>query len=454
MKTKEEKIKFYKEHRTEIDKKISNSRTKIMVDTQTVFMSDIILSAPMEMSPDLEMPTMGTDGLKIVYDPEFVVGLDYKELIFVICHEGAHNFFFHTDPTRHKMVVDNNDEFNHMIFNIAGDIIINSFLTVSRIGKCPEQAIKSDNYGKVKITLNKKDFEFEEAFKLSLDAVYRKLISEVPRIPLNSKGGSGDGKSKKLEKGQTPTGDDDINGERLEVSQDGKNKTVIDYINKASPEQVKEIESAVRQQWVKNKQQGIGSKWLNDMLDDMLKPIVNWKNELRAFVIPEIVTYESYATRDRRRAVFEDSHGLIFPGAQKEGVEVIVNFDTSGSISKKELDYFVGELNHMFKSFPKDVLKVKVMLSTDQVYYFEDIKDIKDAKKLKIQSGGTCHLEVFEKASRDKIQALICFTDSYTTYPKIKPKGIKKVLVISTTKEKAPKHIGRTIHVDLNKLNI
>lgn len=444
----EEKQVFFKENKQQIEQKLSNARTKIMVDSQTVFMSNIILTAPMEVSFDLDIPTMGTNGLKILYDPEFVFGLDYKELIFVIVHEGMHNLFLHTDTTRHKMVVDNNDEFNQMIFNISGDIIINSFLTVHKIGKCPKGAVESNSNGNVEIEINGMKFTFKEAYKLTLDEIYREIISKVPRQPK----GSGKGNGNEYKKGQMPTGDDCIGGERLEVKQNGKLKAALDKINKATEEEVKEIENAIRQQWVKNKQQGIGSQWLNEKMDEMLKPIVNWKNELRAFISPEITEYESYHRRNRRLVCYEKSHGLIFPGEVKNGATVIVNFDTSGSISQTEMNYFLGELHHMFKSFPKGALKVKIMLSTDEVYYFEDLPNFLDAKNLKIKSGGTCHLEVFEKANKDKINALICFTDNETRYPEQRPRKVKKALIISTTKKKAPKHIGRTINVDLNKL--
>ena len=92
------------------------------------------------------------------------------------------------------------------------------------------------------------------------------------------------------------------------------------------------------------------------------------------------------------------------------------------------------------------------MFHTTDVYETIDVDNENDIK-YKLQSGGTSHRDVFEKAEEDNARVLILLTDGYSEFPE--SSNIGKILWIVTNEAGAnniPDNLGKKIVVDITDL--
>ena len=72
--------------------------------------------------------TAATDGKKIYFYPEFLADLTFEQRLFLMAHEFFHVKFKHVERERERLKQDG-DSFNHNVWNIATDAIINEMLS-------------------------------------------------------------------------------------------------------------------------------------------------------------------------------------------------------------------------------------------------------------------------------------------------------------------------------------
>ncbi|MBR6604156.1 MAG: hypothetical protein IKK94_09085, partial [Clostridia bacterium] len=103
----------------EIIKRLQNARLSIMV--KHPFYAILLMN--MRFAIDLSCETAYTDGKRIAFNPDFLNDLDDRELEFVLMHEVLHAALAH--PFRHQA------DYEHEIFDMACDIVVNSNLLYS-----------------------------------------------------------------------------------------------------------------------------------------------------------------------------------------------------------------------------------------------------------------------------------------------------------------------------------
>ena len=142
------------------------------------------------------------------------------------------------------------------------------------------------------------------------------------------------------------------------------------------------------------------------------KPKVNWKKEVRWF-INKVVMMGRKSTRMRPNR----RYGMVSPGSKRNYTSrLLVAFDTSGSVSDKQLEYFATELNGMIDHVETDFIQF------DTVIHGKPEPYSKKASKIKIKGrGGTCFQPVITLADEKKYDGLVIFTDGYAPFPS-KPK--------------------------------
>jgi predicted metal-dependent peptidase len=145
----------------------------------------------------------------------------------------------------------------------------------------------------------------------------------------------------------------------------------------------------------------------------MLKGTINWRTVIRDMVTPEMKTRTNFSRPSRRSM----TANLQLPSMKKEGLDIVVAIDTSGSMSEEDIGKCIGELRGLFNQFDSGIVKVHLMLHTSKVYSETILNNKRDLEKVKIDSGGTSHMEVFEKAEKLNSRALICFTDAMSEFP-------------------------------------
>jgi len=237
-----------------------------------------------------------TNGKVIGYNPKWIDELTLEQTIGFLVHEAEHLVLLHDIRRQHR---------EHKKWNYAADYAINPM--------CIDWGFQLPPNGLI-----------DDAFDgMSADEIYGKLPDEQG----GGKGGGG--------KGQ---GDEPGWGEvRDQPGQDG---------NKAGTSEKKQQEQQrkmdVEQAKQTAKAAGKMPAGLERLIDDILTPKLDWRIVLRRFI-------NTFAKNDytwyppSRRFIHM---GLYLPSLRSNEIEnIILAIDTSGSISKKELSQFAGEVN-------------------------------------------------------------------------------------------------------------
>lgn len=306
------------------------------------------------------IPTMAVGVVRKVdmalyFNPDFVDSMSTSELIAVLTHEALHFLLHHLCRIKHF-------NFNPRGYNIAADMAINC-----HIEGLPQGALYPENFG----------FEPNK----SAEFYYGKLKDKY-----------GDGQG----------GFGDIDGETLDDHSlwDDFDKDIIE-------EKVRGIaEKAIREQ----EKKGWGHI-KGDIASQIIaanKPKVNWRKQVRYF-INQLVLMGKRNTRMRPNR----RYGYQNPGNKRNYTsKLLVAFDTSGSVSDKELSMFAAELNGMIDHIHADFVQFDTQIQGEPEPYSKKAKDIKIKGR-----GGTCFEPVIELADKEGYDGLVIFTDGYAPFP-------------------------------------
>ena len=364
-------------------------RARITLLNHQPFFGQIALNTPTIFTDSIE--TMGVDGVSLFVNPKFVEEKSQAELCGVIAHECLHVALLH--PTRRG-------QRDPKKWNIATDHAVNLELL---------KAIRADDSYLMELPSDcLADPQYDG---MSADTIYN-------RLPDDKGDDGGDPGEDKGEDGDQP-GDQPSNQPGNSPGDTGGCGEVFDAPADVSVEELEgQIKRKVVQAAHSARAQGKLPGNMESMIDDMLKPVVDWKSKLREHF--ERVFPSDYSwMRPNRRFLHE---GLYLPGVEKDGTgHIVVGVDTSGSVSDNEIAQFVGEIN----SICEDVVPEKVTI----IYCDWDIQGVdefeadEDFVPRAPGRGGTRFTPVFEEVEKRGIQpkALIYLTDlgssDYPTTP-------------------------------------
>lgn len=420
------------------------TKTDIMTGKNTTFMTSEIFHK-MNIFFTNDVPTAGTDGKDIFIGVKFWENLSKEQKIRVLVHEAEHRMFQHNIREIKKI--------SHRFNNIAMDIPIEAINTVCGIGaKIPGTIGEEiDCYGTCTLTINGVKIIIEEAHKKSYEEVLRILMKHV-----NDNPGTGEGQSM-FEDGQNGEEGEGTGtpvpgkgkGKGKGPSVKGKSGKELNPVDDFTPGQIseeegQEIRSRLRASLTENKTRGNMHGTFAEILEGLLKQKVDWKIYFRNIVEPQIKAWASFSKRSRRSLPDQ-----IFPGMYKEGVNLSIALDTSGSMTPQELNLCYSELQHIFRSFAAGSVNATIILHTCEVYSTFELTNSSKVPPFKTMSGGTSHLDVFKVAEKSKAEILVCFTDGESEFPS--HTKLRNVLWIVTNKksmERIPGNLGRRIFVD------
>ena len=315
----------------------------------------------------LDIPTMAVGvirrvDLALYYNPDFVEKLSSTELRSVLKHEALHILLHHLTRAKHFA-------YNPRGYNIAADCAINC-----HIEGLPDGCLYPSQFG---LDSNQ-----------SSEYYYEKLKKEAEE-----------------------------HGGDFDQVIDGKGDTVDDHSmwddfdDDIIEEKVRNIaEKAIKEQ--EKKGWGNISGNLAGQIIAANKPVVNWKKEARWF-INKLVMMGRRSTRMRPNR----RYGMVQPGSKRNYTSrLLVAFDTSGSVSDTQLEYFATELNGMIDHVQVDFVQFDTKIHGKPESYS------KRAGKIAIKGrGGTCFAPVIHLADEEKYDGLVIFTDGYAPFP-AKPK--------------------------------
>ncbi len=320
-------------------------------------------------------PTMATDGERLLVNPDFVDELTDQELVFVLCHEVMHNAMEH-HIRRGARCPDR--------WNRAADYVINLDLS------------------KFNMTMPKGGLLDPQYDGMSTEQVYNLLEDE-------GKGGGGGGAS---------DGSGEGNGKGKGCADPGRCGGIIDAtgshdkgeIERLSQEQQTRLQQAASV--TRAKAGGDIPEHLQMLIDQLVKPKVDWRAVLRPFIDSNVSTDSTWSRPNRRHI----HNGIYLPGMENTGLgHIVAVFDTSGSVcDPKIVAGFVSELQ---AAFDENVGDLTVIYADTRVRGVEEFSSGDEIVLNPVGGGGTAFSDTFRFIAENILDAtcVIYFTDLYVS---------------------------------------
>ena len=361
------------------EKCMTRARTRLLLD-QPWFGS---LAMRLQMIPDSTVPTVETDGTKLVYNPEFILSRTDADLLTIMAHELLHCALLHP----YRRGARNADKWNK-----AADYAVNAELVAAGF-VMPSDALVDMKYQ-----------------GLSADVIYSQLGDEPDdqgnpsQEQGQGQGGPGQGQGKQpLSTGTVSDapapGAGNAQGQGQEQAGQGQPDSMTAEDWKVAAEQATSVSRACG-----NTPGGAAraTKRARESAED-------WRATLLEFVEHQIPSDFTWSNPNRRHI----ANGLYLPGILKENLGTLaVAVDTSGSISQSLLDCFAAELTAILHEARPE--KVRVIYCDMAIQHEEEFTpDDPEIKLAAHGGGGTRFAPVFDllNAADEAPTALLYFTD-------------------------------------------
>ena len=356
-------------------------KAKIQMYKRSPFFAYILLQMQMkkvEGEEKKQIPTMGVS-LKgeLYYNEDFVEQLPEDELLGVVAHETLHLALLHLIRTGNR---------EPRLMNLAQDLVINDMLkrdnfSLPKEGAIPDYQHKWEYKGHKIFDINKKSAEevYDELYAMS-DTIIRGI-----------------------ESGEIGSFDSHIKGDKEDKGADGV---------KQSDKWKKVVAEAAQLA----KQRGMMPAGMEGLIGDLLDSKVNWRTLLYRYIVNQLIYDYTWNTPSRRSA----SIGIYMPNTLKEGLDIFVTMDTSGSMGKKERQEAISELKGIVQSFPNVKMKLIIVdAAIHEVYDMNSVREEELRELVMSGGGGTDHTVVYDyvKENCPEARVLINLTDGYTSFP-------------------------------------
>ena len=373
------------------DKLVRDGRLDLIL--RQPFFGLIALNLQPEHCPGIG--TLGTDGQKLYYDPNFIRSCDRPYLRFAIAHEVMHCVFHHMTRRGKR---------DPELWNMAGDHVINLILKDSKF-QLFDWVCANEKY---------RGWTTAQIY----DDLYQQ--AEKRQSGQGGQGGDGQGRAqapqKRAQAGQGKrAGQCPGHGHGHAHSQPcGGIIEPTDANGKPLEDADKKVVEAQVAQWVSQaaqhaKAQGNLPGALKSFIDELTKPRVDWHDQMRYFM--ECVSRNDYEwTRPNRRHL---QRGFCLPSRYSEHMgELVVAIDCSGSVSDKDLQAFASELNGILGDVQPEM--VYVVYCDTKVTKVDEFTPEDLPLKLTIPGrGGTDFRPPFDWVERNDIDpaCMVYFTD-------------------------------------------
>ena len=407
------------------------------------FIGEMLLRFSIIPTYDCRLSTAATDGSKIFFDCEFYSSLTDGQRQFILAHEVWHNIFLHFARRQARDV---------QLWNVATDMEINHMLQnegmeVLPDGCFPDPIVAGKNAEDIYAYLQKQQQKQQnkkgnQGGKGNGNGQSQDGESDGNDDGDNQDGQGGSssngGKNGKSGGNKQDTGNNkgkhgnqfdkhiyegETAGEGQE--QDGKwGKKGIDQDFNPSMKDGREVENNIKEmvcsvaQSIERKQ-GHLPAGIDNIVKEMLKPEINWKEALSQFVTKTLGGEHSWS-RCSRHAL---ARGHYLPGKTDMKIKAALVLDTSGSYLQ-DLPKFLAEFKSLVESFGKyEITLVQCDAEVQDVKQYDDDTPM-DFDKFETKGGGGSDFRPAFKKLRelgDDFNCCITFTDGYISMPTYPP---------------------------------
>lgn len=346
----------------EFDKNLVRAKFSIMSNKKFVFFSNLMML--LKHSEDESIPTACTDGRSIRYNPSWFNKLSKEERVFLVLHEVMHVALDHVQRIGTK---------DRMLYNVAGDFIINDFLKDAGI-ELIKGSLHSARYTHHRWTTEQ---VYEDLKRNQPDLGNSELLGDVQPSEESS---------------ESPTEVGELLVRAYQMSQDAGDSSLP-------------LELA-------------------DWFNELSKPKVNWKVLLAKYL--EQINRSRYEWRRPNRKLYPQFYLPTLLGRGLGNVDIAI--DVSGSITKEVFNNFISEVSVILsKHKPAKINCIQwdtEVLGTDTVHSLQELKQV-----TMHSGGGTDPTAMLKLSNTNDSKVLIVLTDGYF-HEKDLPKVNKEILWI------------------------
>lgn len=465
------------------------------------FFGSVVASVGYKENKDI--PTAGTDGETIYYNPEYLESLSVEEQTFVFAHEVCHIAFNHILRSEGK---------DPELWNIATDGVINQFL-------------KRDG-----LKMAKGVVDMAEAINYDAEQLYEKLLQEKQQRQQQQQNGQGNGQSGQgnQQQNQQQSGSSGQSGDNQQQSQSqqqsssgggssqeqdkqsqeqsgggsgedsqeedkqqdvghdthsmweqavkkhkeeqeksGKKESLLDKLLGKDKKEKEKTELEKKQEEL----EGMGEKdAFKKNLEDKKKQLEELKEAISKqasqagtstnrdvrtvndigtakpivdwrYVLREAIKYD--VDWSYKNATLED--GVVVANLEEQPMpETEIVLDTSGSINEVLLKNFLRECKNILQH-----TKLKVGCFDTKFYGFHEIRTEEDIENMRFEGGGGTNFNVAVNAFSRRVENKIIFTDGEASMPDMPLDAIWMVF----GGEKINPKGGRVIHITPEQLD-
>lgn len=445
------------------------------------FFGSVVASVGYKENKDI--PTAGTDGETIYYNPEYLESLSVEEQTFIFAHEVCHIAFNHILRSEGK---------DPELWNIATDGVINQFLKRDGLKMAP---------GGV---------DMAEAINYDAEQLYEKLLQEKQQRQQQQQNGGGGQSNDEQQQSQSQQQNSSGGGSSQEqdkqsqeqsgggswkdsqeedkskqdvghdthsmwekavkkhkeqqeksdkkeslldklLGKDRKEKTELEKKQEEiegmgekdafkknledKKKQLEELKEAISKQ---ASQAGTSTNRDVRLVNDIgtAKPIVDWR-----YVLREAIHYDvdwSY-----KNATIED--GVVNANLEEQSMpETEIVLDTSGSINEVLLKNFLRECKNILQH-----TKLKVGCFDTEFYGFHEIRTEEDIENMRFEGGGGTNFNAAVNAFSRRVENKIIFTDGEASMPDM---PLDAIWIVFGGERINPKG-GRVIHITPEQLD-
>jgi predicted metal-dependent peptidase len=360
---------------------------KIQLMSKSVFLSTICLRLKHKIT-DI-VPTAGTDGLTILYNPEFIEKIDTQELTGLMAHEIWHVAYQHFSRLQGR---------DRVLWNVAGDYVINYMLI------------------KAGFTLPKGGLYDEQYAEMTTEQVYELIYDKAEDYS-------------------------DFEPDLLEgASTEANGKTTTLDANTLKEKVTSIVVQAQTQSMMADKSQGEIPGEISRLIDELINPKLDWKQLLVRYLTDRAKTDYTWSRPNKR---FMPDHYL--PSLYSETIgNITIAIDTSGSITDSELQEILTEIESIRDTYhPKELTIIDCDHRINNIHQIDDYTEI-----LSLEfsgGGGTDFQPVINYCNENPPALLIYFTDLYAD--DITDPVEYDVLWVCNSNHDAPT-IGETIYIN------
>jgi len=375
----------------EVEKLLTRARVEMLVHHP--FWGHLALSLELVKKPDMFPPTMGTDGRKLWYHPDFIQGLSKDEIKGVLAHEIGHIAQWHMFRRQHR---------DKLKWNFACDFAVNDL--VMKEFTLPKGCLYDNSFA-----------------DKSAEYIYNKL-PDPPKL-MGSLLDSHD----EWENGGSGSGSGGENGENGEIDR----------------ELEQEWRENIAQAATQARMQGKMPAHLKTLVDGMLQPKLDWKTMLRDMITSVIKNNYRWIPPNKKHLWRE----IYLPATTGEEISIAAAIDTSGSISDEEIKEFISEIKGICDSF--DSYTIYLYSCDSRIHQEWELHPFDPLPTVFEGRGGTSFVDPIEDARKKSldISAFVYLTDLWGTFPDEPPFPV--IWVCVDEDKKAP--FGTTIYLPRNK---